>query len=58
MLKYSFIILEKVSFDKDIFKKELKKSVNWLKNKEVILLHYWCKKKYSNLHPEVLNEVF
>jgi hypothetical protein len=50
--------LEKVSFDKDIFRKELIKSVKWLKNKEVILLRYWCRKKYYKMHPEVIEEVF
>jgi hypothetical protein len=58
MLKYSIQVLEKVSFDESIFKKELEKSIKWVKNKEIALLKYWCFKKYFTKHPQVLEEVF
>ncbi|MFT5919338.1 MAG: hypothetical protein ACI9FU_001146, partial [Granulosicoccus sp.] len=42
MLELSKKILQKVSFDRKLFKKELRKSLNWLKPNEHILLKTWC----------------
>ena len=42
MLEFSKQILSKVSFDKSLFNKELKKSISWLKNDEVEKLKVWC----------------
>ena len=35
MLEFTKKILSKVSFDKDLFKKELKKSTRWMSKKEL-----------------------
>jgi hypothetical protein len=43
ILEYSKIILEKVSFDKKLFKKELR----WIKKEEVRNLILWCRDKYN-----------
>ena len=40
MLEFTKKILSKVSFDKDLFKKELKKSINWMSKKELLQLKY------------------
>jgi len=42
MLEFSKQILSKVSFDKTLFNKELKKSISLLKNDEVEKLKVWC----------------
>ena len=42
MLKYCKTILANVSFDKKLFKKELKKSIKWLSYNERIILKSWC----------------
>tara|TARA_B110000495_G_C22802264_1_gene468610 strand:+ start:518 stop:703 length:186 start_codon:yes stop_codon:yes gene_type:complete len=42
MLEFSKQILSKVSFDRNLFDKELKKSISWLKNDEVEKLKIWC----------------
>ena len=42
MLKYCKTILANVSFDKKLFKKELKKSIKWLNYNERIILKSWC----------------
>ena len=42
MFELSKQVLTKVSFDKSLFKKELKKSLKWLKKEEAILLKTWC----------------
>ena len=38
MLELSKEILSKVSFDKNLFKKELSKSIRWLSRKEILTL--------------------
>jgi hypothetical protein len=42
MLEFSKQILSKVSFDRNLFHKELKKSISWLKNDEIEKLKIWC----------------
>ncbi len=42
MLKYCKTILKIVSFDKHLFKKELKKAIGWLNHSEKIILKTWC----------------
>ena len=58
MLKYTKTILQKVSFNKDLFKKELRKSVQWLKRDEVILLEAWCIINFGSIYYDVITEVF
>jgi len=58
MLKYTKTILQKVSFDKYLFKKELKKSVKWLKRDEIILLEAWCIINFGSIYSDVIVEVF
>jgi hypothetical protein len=41
-LSYSKIILEKVSFDQRIFRKELRKSLARLSKEEIKKLEAWC----------------
>jgi hypothetical protein len=48
MLSYSKIILDKVSFDIRLFKKELRKLKRWVKSKERKELSRWCKEKYPS----------
>ncbi len=42
MLNYSKKILEAVSFDNDLFKKEFVKLSEWLSQEEAINLLNWC----------------
>ena len=44
MLKYYKIILEKVSFDKFLFKKEYYKALKYLNSNERIELRVWLRK--------------
>lgn len=43
MFEYTKTILEKVSFNKDLFKKELEKALNRLLPFELKELYYWLK---------------
>ncbi len=58
MLEYSKIILPKVSFSKQLFRKELNKCVNWVEQDEVPELYKWCYENFNEMYPDVLAEVF
>lgn len=58
MLEYSMTVLEKVSFNRDLFRKELYKSTLNLKKDELEVLRRWCSTSFTKLYPDVLNEVF
>jgi len=58
MLDYAKIILPKVSFSEELFKKELIKCIKWVEANEVQQLHDWCYKNFKNKHAKILDEVF
>lgn len=47
MLEYTKIILEKVSFSPKIFRKELRKAMNYVTKEEYRDLKSWVKKKFE-----------
>jgi hypothetical protein len=55
-LEYTKYILEKVSFDIELLKKEYKKALKNLKTEEVSQLNSWIKKEGLNLQPLYLNK--
>jgi hypothetical protein len=55
MLEFSKKILKKVSFDKDLFKKELLKSTRWLNRKEVLTLKIWALATFSQYKNTILD---
>ncbi len=58
MLDYAKIILPKVSFSSQLFKKELMKCVQWVEADEVQELHDWCYKNFKDKYADILEEVF
>ena len=58
MLEYIKIILHKVSFDRRLFEKELRKAIRMLMPAEVKRLRLWCYENYSGVHLSVLNTCF
>ncbi|OQX73360.1 MAG: hypothetical protein B6D61_12620 [Bacteroidetes bacterium 4484_249] len=58
MLKYTETVLQKVSFNKDLFKKELRKSIKWLRKDEIIVLKAWCIINFGVIYADVISEVF
>ena len=58
MLKYTKTVLQKVSFNKDLFKKELQKSLRWLRKDEIIVLQTWCVLHFGSIYMDVIHEVF
>jgi hypothetical protein len=58
MLEYVKTILLKVSFDKMLFEKELRKALRTLVPGEAGQLKAWCYEQFSTLYRRVLNRVF
>lgn len=58
MFELSKKILDKVSFDKVLFRKELKKAINWIKPNEKVLLKVWCLATFGHQYNEEIKEVF
>jgi ribosomal protein S19 len=58
MLEYTKTVLEKVSFNRELFKKELQKSKKFLKEEEVELLRNWCRMSFTEKYPDIIGEVF
>ena len=57
MLEFTKKILSKVSFDKDLFKKELKKSIKWMNKKELLHLKIWSLITFSQ-YKKIIIDVF
>lgn len=58
MLEYIKTILQKVSFDKALFEKELAKAINMLVPDEVKQLKRWCYAQFGSMYRAVLNRCF
>jgi len=58
MLEMSKKVLTKVSFDRALFRKELSKSIKWLKPKETLVLKAWCLATFGHMYQDVIQEVF
>lgn len=58
MLEYAKTILLKVSFDRILFEKELRKALRTLVPAELRELKAWCYQQFSKLYRRVLNRVF
>ena len=58
MLKYAKEVLTKVSFDAQLFEKELKKAIKLLVPGEISELRNWCYEKFGKLYNTLLNRCF
>ena len=58
MLEYVKTILQKVSFNRQLFEKELRKALASLVPNEVSKLKEWCYKKFGEVHQAILNSCF
>ena len=58
MLEYFKTILSKVSFDRWLFEKELKKAITSLIPEEIIHLKDWCYDQFGQIYEAILNKCF
>ena len=58
MFELSKKILQQVSFDKLLFRKELLKAYKWLKPEERLLLYAWCITTFGHAYSDVIGEVY
>ncbi|MCC9169052.1 hypothetical protein [Pontibacter harenae] len=58
MLEYIKTILLKVSFDKMLFEKELRKGLKMLEREQLPQFRRWCYEMFSDSHPVALKRVF
>lgn len=58
MLEYFKTILSKVSFDKVLFEKELRKAIKALVKDEIDELRKWCYTHFGQTYGNVLEEQF
>jgi hypothetical protein len=58
MLEFCKKVLEKVSFDQKLFKKELRKAIKWVKTDELEVLRRWCLIKFGNLYRSLIEDSF
>jgi hypothetical protein len=58
MLEYVKTILLKVSFDKILFEKELRKAFRMLVPVELQELKTWCYQQFAKVYHRILNRVF
>jgi hypothetical protein len=58
MLELSKEILQKVSFDRKLFEKELRKAIRWVRSEDRSTLKIWCVATFGALYGDVITKVF
>jgi hypothetical protein len=58
MLELCKEILQKVSFDRALFKKELAKATTWLNKDELKALRDWCINRFGKIYSKEITETF
>lgn len=58
MLEYAKVILPNVSFNRELFRKELTKCINWVGDAELDYLKRWCFDNFQEQYPDILIEAF
>lgn len=58
MLEFCKRVLTNVSFDRLLFRKELKKAIKWVKKEELIQLREWCQNKFGHVYSDIIAESF
>ena len=58
MLELQQLTLQNLCCDKELFKKELIKSIKWLHSYEIFQLRRWLKNNYYETHGDIISEVF
>lgn len=52
------LVLQRVSFDSHLFRKELVKALKWLKREEALALQAWCIATFGARYTNLIQEVY
>ena len=58
MLEFYKMILLKVSFDRNLFFKEIKKSIQMLNSVDLVSFQIWCYKEFGAKYKRELDKAF
>ena len=58
MLEFCKTVLKRVSFDRRLFARELKKSFSWLSYDDALALKTWALDTYSNKYAQLIVTTF
>ena len=58
MLEFCKTVLKRVSFDRRLFARELKKSFSWLSYDDALALKSWALATYSNKYAQLIVTTF
>jgi len=58
MLEYAKVILPKVSFSKELFRKELNKCIGWVEEDQRVELYDWCYENFNEIYLEIISSLF
>lgn len=58
MLEFKKRVLQKVSFDLELFEKELGKAAKWLLEEELEELKLWCYDTFSDKYKPIMDKCF
>ena len=58
MMEYARVILPKVSFSRELFRKELMKCIDWVGESELSELKEWCFENFKEMHSDILTKAF
>ena len=58
MLEFCKTVLKRVSFDRQLFARELTKSFSWLPHDEALALKSWALATYSNKYAQLIVTTF
>lgn len=58
MLEFKKRVLQKVSFDLELFEKELGKAAKWLMDDELAELRQWCNDTFSDKYKPIIDRCF
>jgi hypothetical protein len=58
MLEFCKQVLHKVSFDRRLFEKELRKSLKLISKEDLKSFQKWCLITFGVMYPEVIQNVF
>lgn len=58
MMEFSKQVLQKVSFDRLLFRKELIKARRWVGQHDQVVLKAWCLATFGHMYKDLIMDVF